>query len=695
MFKNILPSKRPSSSEFTMVTPLAEVPMNCKENHPSSVGSNPPLGLMGPPPVPTAKLTTGTTRTVLTNNKSQPPANDKKKKGDKKGKEQSTFDAPGTNQAFDKLLDDLQIPPTLRPKLAGMDATVKAAMLKSSTMIPNLKPSVVNPAMFTLSNPPESPNRSLRRIRSTESLASPRPQRKAEYGAPHGMGFYPEAPQTAGLFPSTHSPFSSALALGPDPLAAARSVHARGVSVDVPRLTTSKSHVNLPAASFSSLDLNTIGSAIAIEKEKKNEKKSSNVPAAKIISPTRFVSILTGSSSLRLDVENVKKLRLMLRNESASWTQDFLSHGGYSALLTRLNELLEVEWREEQHDDQVLHELLRCFKALSTSSIGCFALRSSCPTPFAQLVSLLYSDKKPGDVPTRQLIVELLLILFELYPPSALPSGSSGRSSRMRREAWEADSSSSNIITLPSPHKSLFSFIRSLLLTPAPAPSEAPDVSVSPHEFIESLHRPRVYKTYLQELSDVCRDYFWVFCHPGNTIWILAETDEARVEKPRAPGGMTGGVEFEAMGYFTTHLRFINAVAKSVADLNYPKESELSAWRFHSDLFLSGLERIILIARKASSTFYPTLHLELSRYIAHAARAGYELPWTVSRLVGLPPAPLCRNPPPPPQSHPSSGRSTPAGPRPGSPSKRTAYVQGPRGPPALPYPKKLEPVRLP
>jgi len=74
---------------------------------------------------------------------------------------------------------------------------------------------------------------------------------------------------------------------------------------------------------------------------------------------------------------------------------------------------------EEQHDDQLLHELLRCLKALSTSEIGCFALRSSCPTPFVQLVSLLYSDKRPGDVPTRQLIVDLLMILFDLYPPEA------------------------------------------------------------------------------------------------------------------------------------------------------------------------------------------------------------------------------------------------------------------------------------
>lgn len=194
----------------------------------------------------------------------------------------------------------------------------------------------------------------------------------------------------------------------------------------------------------------------------------------------------------------------------------------------------------------MLHELLRCFKALSTSSIGCFALRSSCPTPFVQLISLLYSDKKPGDVATRQLIVELLLILFELYPASSLPSSGG----RLRREAWESSGSSSNIITLPVPHKTFFSLIRAVLLTPAPPPTESPAAPVSPHAFIESLHRPRIYKSYLQELSDVCRDYFWVFCHPNNTVWDLSEVDDGKVEKPKAPGGMTGGVEFEAMGYF-------------------------------------------------------------------------------------------------------------------------------------------------
>jgi hypothetical protein len=228
----------------------------------------------------------------------------------------------------------------------------------------------------------------------------------------------------------------------------------------------------------------------------------------------------------------------------------------YVLLKSLHNSFNQASDREEQHGDQVLHELLRCFKALSTSSIGCSALRSTCPTPYHQLISLLYSDKKPGEVGTRQLIVEMLQILFELYPPSTLPGGgSNGGQSRLRSEVWDSptlDSSlgGSNLIRFPGQHKNIFSLIRMLLMTPAPPRTEDPSAPLSPHEFIENLHRPRIYKTYLQEMSDICRDYFWIFCHSGNKIWLLSETDEGRVEKPRAPGGMTGGVEFEAMGYF-------------------------------------------------------------------------------------------------------------------------------------------------
>ncbi|KAK7061495.1 Drf-GBD domain-containing protein [Favolaschia claudopus] len=648
MFKGILP-KRLASSDFTMLTNLADPPATApnKENQP---------GATKPPRAPAGKGNVQSRKRTDTKTKDRSPT----------VAETAATGAESMEDAFDKLLEDLQIPPTLRPRLIGMESTVKAAMLKSSQTMA-LAPLLV-PLPSTQNTPPSTPrSAALRRTRSTDSLDSPR----------HSRTSYDLQPPRA---PALFSETSQAGAGQPRKA----SSHSRGSSLDASRLL-SKSQVHLPA-STSVVDLTG--------KASKERNAAPKEKVAKDLTPMRFFSILSGTSTTQLDLQSVKKLRLMLRNESASWSEEFLKLGGYSALLTRLNEILEVEWREEQHDDQILHELLRCFLALSTSSIGCFALRSSCPTPFVQLIALLYSDKKPGDVATRQLIVDLLHVLFELYPGSSLP-GITQRSSS-RYEAWETPSTalaSSNIITLPSPHKNFYSLIRALLLTPAPPPSESPATPISPHAFIESLHKPRIYKTYLQELSDVCRDYFWVFCHPNNTIWLLAETDEARVEKPRAPGGMTGGVEFEAMGYFTTHLRLINAIAKTVAELNLPKDNDHSAYRFHADLFLSGFERIILISRKASATYYPTLHLELARYVAYCGRAGYELPWPVSRLVGMPPSALARNTAPKGSAETvaqtaSNGRATPA-PQ-GSPSKRAGF----NGAPMLPSPRKIEPMRV-
>ncbi|KAG1804946.1 armadillo-type protein [Suillus plorans] len=615
MFKAILPSsKRISSSEFTMVTSPGD-PLSGKENLPDNH--------------------------VIT------PAQTKSGKGTHKGNSKQekmktvkvsqdlVVEPVVMNQAFDKLLDELQIPSTVRVKLAGMDATVKAAMLKSSHVITS------NPT----SGPPSTPM-TLRKARSSESVGSPLPPSMS----------YDQMPTKGSWISGLSGKSTTDLHALDD-----RQGHDRGLSVDGTR--TFSQGQNSPVIS---------GDLITSKSKEKGFVKN--------ITPVKLCSILASTSSTQLEVEVVKKLRLFLRNESAIWSEDFLKLGGYNAMLTRLNEILEVEWREEQHDDQILYELLRCFKALSTSAIGCFALRSSCPTPFVQLVSLLYSDKKPGDVATRQLIVELLLILFELYPSSSLPS----TGNRSRREAWEPEGrSSSNLITFPAPHKNFYSLIRALLLTPAPPATESPASPVSPHAFIESLHRPRIYKTYLQELSDVCRDYFWVFCHPNNTVWNLEEVDEGKVEKPKAPGGMTGGVEFEAMGYFTMHLKLLNAIAKSVHELNLPKEHDMSAHRFHSDLFASGFERIILISRKTSVTYYPTLHLELSRYIAWAGAAKFELPWTVSRLIGAPPLALAKLIAGQQQRPTRQGQVSQ-----GTPTRRPPGFVG------LPSPKKVEPIKF-
>jgi len=40
---------------------------------------------------------------------------------------------------------------------------------------------------------------------------------------------------------------------------------------------------------------------------------------------------------------------ISMNSRLCSWSQEFLKLGGYAALLTRLNEILEVEWRLVAH----------------------------------------------------------------------------------------------------------------------------------------------------------------------------------------------------------------------------------------------------------------------------------------------------------------------------------------------------------
>ncbi|KDQ19339.1 hypothetical protein BOTBODRAFT_436133 [Botryobasidium botryosum FD-172 SS1] len=558
-----------------------------------------------------------------------------------------------THWAFEKMLDDLQIPSTIRPKLQTLETPVKAAMLRSSQTLNALDPATTSP-------PP--PPRAIRKISSSGSIDTydPTPSHEFEYVKPIPMLKRRGSCQNI-----------SFEMVGPPHFLA----HHRGVSVDLPLST---SNLVLPyapwAESTASVATVTNGHSSGIKGKGKDKERDKDKDA-----PMKMALMMAGTKSTELDVEKVKKLRILLRNEAASWSEQFLKHGGYSALLNRLTDLLEVEWREEQHDDQVLYELLRCFKALSTSSIGCFALRSLCPTPFASLVSLLYSDKKPGDLASRHLIVDLLIILFDLYPADGGPARS-GSGVGVRPTTPYANPGA----PIPAPHDNLYSLVRALLLTPRPAPSESLSVPISPHAFIASLHQPRIFKTYLRELSDICRDYFWVFCHPQNTIWSLAETDEEKVERPRAPGGMTGGVEFEAMAYLTIHLRLVNLLCTSAADLDLPAENDMSAHKLHSDLFVSGFERILVTVRKASTTYYPTLHLELARYVSLAVHAQYEIPWTLSRYIGPPPATLQKAPQIPrrPRTTKSEGAT------------RESVAERSRSPPSLPPTPQMDALRM-
>ena len=144
-------------------------------------------------------------------------------------------------------------------------------------------------------------NKSLRRAHSSESL-SPRHPTLASLAAECS-----EVSHTAGFsvahVSAHHSPYL------PSPQRKPSSGHPRGMSFDAPRLF-SKSQVNLSGSS-STLDLTGGG----------KQGKEKGAVVTKNISPTKFCSILTSTSSTQLDVEGLKKLRLLLRNEVASYVR--------------------------------------------------------------------------------------------------------------------------------------------------------------------------------------------------------------------------------------------------------------------------------------------------------------------------------------------------------------------------------------
>lgn len=93
---------------------------------------------------------------------------------------------------------------------------------------------------------------------------------------------------------------------------------------------------------------------------------------------------------------------------------------------------------------------------------------------------------------------------------------------------------------------------------------------------------------------------------------------------------------------------------------------------------------MLQIARKASTTYYPTLHLEIARYVSAAGRSGLEIPWSLSRIVGQPPAGMRKLhvAPPPPMHASRSNPTTPTKQRSGAYLPHPVYPVHPMAYPA-------------
>lgn len=167
-----------------------------------------------------------------------------------------------------------------------MDSTVKAAMLKSSR--------VIKPAPTFDHQTPQKGTGTLRKSKSSDTVGSPRPSRDCEDDLP-------KPPQTTGRF--LGAAMRSSISLGrhsdDEQLAPPKtpSRQTRGLSLDLSKASI----LHLPSSSTD------------------NVSKKGQKGWAKDIQPSKYVNTLTSNSSLELEIESVKKLRLLLRNESAKY----------------------------------------------------------------------------------------------------------------------------------------------------------------------------------------------------------------------------------------------------------------------------------------------------------------------------------------------------------------------------------------
>ncbi|KAI5284146.1 hypothetical protein KEM54_001562 [Ascosphaera aggregata] len=361
-------------------------------------------------------------------------------------------------------------------------------------------------------------------------------------------------------------------------------------------------------------------------------------------------------------VAKLHKLRLLLRNETVNWVDSFIWEGGMDEIIELIYRILAVEWREE-HEDALLHELLLCLKALSTTSVGLAHLEDVEDKLFPTLLRMLFDDERkgPAEFTTRGLVTSLLFT--HLSAPAT------------EERAKRSDK--------------ILSFLRDPI-----APKED-----QPPTFIQNMHIVRPYKIWCREVTNTSREVFWIFLHHMNIIPLpkpvpkkpttsrlnLAEFnsqvdltqdsiyDEGEEEEnevryiyeyrdpgnnielhpnhhhdnqnrvyyhhyeqkedevpfcvkfyppPRAPVPLApyvGGVEWDATNYVASHLDLLNGLIST-----QPTLDKRNALRY--DLQVSGFEKIMgRYLRTCKEKFYVAVHDALRLWVAAAVEDGWDV----------------------------------------------------------------------
>ncbi|KAI5467762.1 armadillo-type protein [Mariannaea sp. PMI_226] len=322
--------------------------------------------------------------------------------------------------------------------------------------------------------------------------------------------------------------------------------------------------------------------------------------------PADYVAYLRKVQKPELvEVGKIHKLRLLLRNETVAWIEDFIQQGGMAEIVSLLNRIMEVEWREE-HEDALLHEVLLCLKALSTTAKAMQYLHSIQGELFPKLLHMIFDPEKkgPSEFTTRNVITSVLFTYIE----SATPA----------ERVFRA--------------KSILSHLRD------PEPKE----DERPVPFVLEMRRDRPYRVWCKEVVNVTKEVFWIFLHNVNVIspsepangnggskdtsfpgdnrpysYMMRHFPQERPPVAAAP--YVGGVEWEATNYLASHLDLMNAIIACAATRE--ERNNLRA-----GFRISGWERCLGGSlRLCKEKFYSSVHNGLRTWVTAAAEDGWDV----------------------------------------------------------------------
>lgn len=293
-----------------------------------------------------------------------------------------------------------------------------------------------------------------------------------------------------------------------------------------------------------------------------------------------------------VEVGKLHKLRQLLRNETVSWVDAFITRGGMAEIVGLLNRIIQVEWRED-HEDALLHETLLCLKALCTTSLALHELSTIQSTLFPTLLAMLFDAEKkgPSEFTTRNIIISLLFTYL----------------------------SASTSTDLTTRARTLLSYLRD------PSQPEA----AQPPGFIASMHHPRPYRIWCKEIVNVTKEVFWIFLHHLNIIPYPSTPDPSAAnyasihfprDRPPVPAApYVGGVEWDATNYVASHLDLLNGIVAAL-----PSREERNSLR--QELSDSGFEKCMGgTLRTCKEKFYGSVHAGLSTWIGAASEDGWDM----------------------------------------------------------------------